>query len=99
MKLYGKLSLVAALVALSACQHAAKPDNNVSSLQDSESDRCNASQYQNFVGKPFSALDNERFTGPVRPIPYNAAVSMDFNFNRLNFFGDRDGKISRVYCG
>lgn len=97
MKLYGKLTVVAALFALSACQHATKPDTE--QVQDSENDRCGASQYQSYTGKPLEALQDVRVSGPVRAIPYNSAVTMDFNLNRLNFLGDRDGKIIRVYCG
>ncbi len=64
-----------------------------------DEDMCGASQYQNYVGKPLTVLDDMQFEVPVRAIPQNAVVSMDFNLRRLNFFGDNKGVISRVYCG
>ena len=96
MKYYGNIAAVAALVALlSGCQSLGQNKAPV----DPEMDRCGASQYQQYIGQPFSALDSVRFEKPVRAIPYNSAVSMDFNLNRLNFLGDPQGNISKVYCG
>lgn len=98
MKLYGKIAAIAALIALSGCQTAANKGNN-SAAVDPETDRCGASQYQQYVGKPLSSVDSVRFEHPVRAIPYNSAVTMDFNLNRLNFMGDAQGNITRAYCG
>ncbi|MDW8845833.1 I78 family peptidase inhibitor [Erwinia sp. MMLR14_017] len=98
MKLYGKLAVIAALVALSGCQTAAQKGGSSASV-DPEADRCGASDYQRYVGKPLSSIDGLRFEHPVRAIPYNSAVTMDFNLNRLNFMGDSQGNITRAYCG
>ncbi|CAX58467.1 I78 family peptidase inhibitor [Erwinia billingiae] len=98
MKFYGKIAAIAALLALSGCQTATK-NGNSSAAVDPEMDRCGASEYQQYVGKPLSAIDGLRFEHPVRAIPYNSAVTMDFNLNRLNFMGDAKSNISRVYCG
>ena len=98
MKLYGKIAVIAALVALSGCQMAANKGNH-SAAVDPETDRCGASQYQQYVGKPMSSVNSVRFDHPVRVIPYNSAVTMDFNLNRLNFMGDAQGNITRAYCG
>ncbi|MCZ4059150.1 I78 family peptidase inhibitor [Pantoea sp. LMR881] len=98
MKHYGKVLMAMGFLALTACQSASKPETAAAS-QDAESDRCGASQYQSYVGKPLSSLNSQRFEHPVRAIPWNAAVTMDFNLNRLNFMADKSGNISRVYCG
>ncbi|GME36313.1 hypothetical protein CRM79_10170 [Pantoea agglomerans] len=98
MKFYGKGLLVVGLFTLTACQSASKPDT-ASMPQDPEADRCGASQFQNYVGKPLTVLQGQHFEQQVRPIPYNSAVTMDFNLNRLNFLADKNGNISSVYCG
>ncbi len=87
--------LTAALV-LAGCQSATK---NGSVQADPEMDRCGASEYQHYLGKPLSSLDGVRFEKPARAVPLNAAVTMDFNLNRLNFMGDAKNIITRVYCG
>lgn len=97
MTFYGKGAVVAALVMLAGCQSASQKEN--SSAVDPEMDRCGASQYQQYVGKPLSSIDSVKFSHPIRAIPYNSAVTMDFNLNRLNFMADQKGDISRVYCG
>jgi hypothetical protein len=96
---YGKALLLTAMLALTACQSASKTDSSHAVSHDPETDQCGASQYQNYLGQPLSALDTQRFAVPVRAIPWNGAATMDFNLRRLNFLGDQNGKISRVYCG
>lgn len=93
-----KLAVFAAAALLAGCQSAAHK-GAASGPTDPEMDRCGASDYQQYVGKPLSAIDGLRFEHPVRAIPYNSAVTMDFNLNRLNFMGDNQNKITRVYCG
>lgn len=98
MKFYGKIAVIAALVALSGCQSASEKTVSATPV-DPEMDQCGASQYQQYVGKPLSAIESLRFDHAVRAIPYNSAVTMDFNLNRINFMGDKQGAISKVYCG
>lgn len=98
MKYYGKVIVATALVALAGCQSASTKNTQAAAV-DPEMDRCGASEYQQYVGKPLSAMDSLRFEKPVRAIPHNSAVTMDFNLNRLNFMGDQQGNITRVYCG
>ncbi|MBZ6388099.1 MULTISPECIES: I78 family peptidase inhibitor [Pantoea] len=98
MKYYGKALLALGMLALTACQSGSKPDQTASGA-DAESDTCGASQYQNYRGKPLSAVNSLRFDTPVRAIPWNSAVTMDFNLHRLNFLADKSGTISQVYCG
>ncbi|MDI9220699.1 I78 family peptidase inhibitor [Pantoea sp. EA-12] len=96
---YGKALLATAFFALTACQSATKPDSTAAVSHDPEADQCGASQYQNMLGQPLSSVEGKRFDVPVRAIPWNGAVTMDFNLRRLNFTADQSGKISRVYCG
>lgn len=97
MKEYGKALLALGLFALTACQSNSKPETAASA--DAESDTCGASQYQSYVGKPLSAVSSLRFDTPVRAIPWNSAVTMDFNLRRLNFLADKSDTITKVYCG
>lgn len=98
MKHYGKIAVITALIALAGCQSAGQK-NAANTAVDPELDRCGASELQHYVGKPLTALDTVRFDKVVRTIPYNSAVTMDFNLNRINFSGDQQGNITRVYCG
>jgi len=95
----GKVLLLTAAMALSACQSAGKTSTQAAASVDPETDQCRASQYQNFIGQPLTAIGSQKFAGPVRAIPWNGAVTMDFNLHRLNFMGDKEGNITRVYCG
>ncbi|CAE1145634.1 I78 family peptidase inhibitor [Serratia rhizosphaerae] len=98
MKFYRKTLMLAALMTLAACSSTS--ENGASASSVDADDTCGASQYQNYVGKPLSSLDGVQIDArQVRTIPYNSAVTMDFNLTRLNFLGDRDDKITRVYCG
>lgn len=98
MKYYGKMAVIAALMALSGCQSSSNNSASAAPV-DPEMDRCGASQYQQYVGNPLTAVESLRFEHAVRVIPYNSAVTMDFNLNRINFMGDQQGNITRVYCG
>ncbi|RPE03517.1 hypothetical protein BBB56_03230 [Candidatus Pantoea deserta] len=98
MKYYGKALLALAVLALAACQSASKTETAAAG-SDVENDTCGAAQYQNYVGKPLSAVNSLRFDTPVRAISWNSAVTMDFNLHRLNFLADKNDTISKVYCG
>ncbi|KMV72480.1 I78 family peptidase inhibitor [Rosenbergiella epipactidis] len=81
---------------LSACSH---PDQAAHPKYLPDDDMCSASQFQNYVGKPLTAVDDLQLEQPVRAIPAYASVSMDFVLRRLNFLADDKGIITRVYCG
>jgi len=98
VKYYGKALLALGVLALAACQSTSKTDTAAAGA-DAESDTCGASQYQSYVGKPLSAVSSLRFDTPVRAIPWNSAVTMDFNLRRINFLADKSDTISKVYCG
>lgn len=97
MKLYGKTLMLTTLLALSAC--GSSPQKGGATQTADADDTCGASQYQNYVGKPMSLLEAAQIGAKARVIAYNSAVTMDFNLSRLNFLGDSDDKIIRVYCG
>jgi len=98
VKYYGKALLALGVLALAACQSTSKTETAAAGA-DAESDTCGASQYQSYVGKPLSAVSSLRFDTPVRAIPWNSAVTMDFNLRRINFLADKSDTISKVYCG
>ncbi|ARF51400.1 MULTISPECIES: I78 family peptidase inhibitor [Pantoea] len=98
MNHYGKVLVATGFLLLTACQSTTQPDT-AAVPPGKEADSCGASRYQNFVGKPLSALEQQRFSQKVRAIPWNSAVTMDFNFARLNFLADKSGTITQVYCG
>lgn len=95
---YGKALLTMLFFVLSGCQSASKPDTAAVSAAP-QADECGASQYQNYLGQPLTRLESQHFEVPVRAIPWNGAVTMDFNLHRLNFEADKSGKISKIYCG
>ncbi|GAA0481588.1 MULTISPECIES: I78 family peptidase inhibitor [Tatumella] len=96
MKTYGRVLLITGFLLLAGCQSSAKPSQTAYVPDD---DMCGASDYQQYLGKPLSSVNNLRFDNPVRAIGYHSVVAMDFNLRRLNFFADSQGMISRVYCG
>ncbi|MEZ3499675.1 I78 family peptidase inhibitor [Pantoea sp. KPR_PJ] len=98
MKNYGKALLALGVLVLAACQSSGKTETAAAGA-DAENDICGASQYQSYVGKPLSAVSSLRFDTPVRAIPWNSAVTMDFNLRRINFLADKSDTISKVYCG
>ena len=97
MTFYGKLALLSGIVLLASCQSASHPQQVANYVPDD--DMCGASQFQNFVGKPLTSIENMRFGTESRAIAYNSAVTMDFNLRRLNFLAGENGNITRVYCG
>ena len=96
MKYFAPLASLILCLALTACSHT-RPEPTARYLPDN--DMCSASQFQNYVGKPLTAVDSLQLDEPVRAIPAYASVTMDFNLHRINFLADEKGVISRVYCG
>lgn len=84
-----KLSLIALLV-LAACVEAAEPP---------APDGCGAGALQGLVGQPRSVLETTRFGTEVRIVGDGDPVTLDFSATRLNITYDKDGRISRVFCG
>ena len=82
----------AALLALAAC--VSEPP-----AVAAEEDQCGASAQQGLIGQSREVLTEKSFTGPVRVIGPNQAVTMDFNPERINLETDAVGIITRVFCG
>ena len=61
-------------------------------------DACGAAGYQAIVGSPLAAVTLPADLG-ARIIEPGAAVTMDYNPERLNIEVDTDGRITRVSCG
>lgn len=62
-------------------------------------DACGAAAYADLVGTHHEAHD---FTQPgraLRIIAPDSAVTMDYNPERLNVAVDKDGVITRIWCG
>jgi len=95
---YLKALPVAALLLLAGCNSAPQPDGPVKPI-DPNTSPCGAPHYQSYIGKPLAAAREVSLDNPVRVIPHNSAATMDFNLHRLNFSGDVNGRINRVYCG
>ncbi|WKX27357.1 I78 family peptidase inhibitor [Tatumella ptyseos] len=91
-----RLCFISLCAVLSACSHSEK---NTSPRYLPDDDMCSASQFQNYVGKPLTTVDELQLEQPVRAIPAYASVSMDFVLRRINFLADDKGIITRVYCG
>mgnify|MGYP004712867381 FL=1 len=97
MTFHGKLVLLSGIVLLASCQSARQHPQDQAYVPDD--DMCGASQFQSFIGKPLTSIENMRFGTESRAIAYNSVVSMDFNLRRLNFMADAQGNITRIYCG
>ncbi len=98
MTLHGKALLVSGIFLLAACQSASQHDKAQTAFVPDD-DMCGASDYQQYIGKPLSSVNNLRFDNPVRAIASDSVVTMDFNLRRLNFFANAGGTITKVYCG
>lgn len=61
--------------------------------------RCPAAQLQNLIGKPQSAFDALRLTGPVRLERPGQIVSMDFSLERTRVSLNAKGIITAIQCG
>ena len=64
-----------------------------------EPDTCGALEARRHLGQPASKLDAFPLGVSVRIIPFDGAVTMDFSAERLNFYVDQSGRITRVACG
>ncbi|WP_437615047.1 I78 family peptidase inhibitor [Erwinia sp. V71] len=98
MTFYLKALPIAALMLLAGCKTAPQHDSAVTPI-DPDTSPCGAPHYQSYIGQPLAAAKALKLDNPVRVLPHNSAATMDFNLHRLNFSGDVNGRINRVYCG
>ena len=59
---------------------------------------CGANKVQDLLGQPISGL-RARFPDSARIIPPGAAITEDYNPDRLNVDLDGVGSIKRIWCG
>ena len=64
-----------------------------------EADTCGAAGFQGLVGQTGEIARMLVLEGPVRVIPPNSAVTMDFRPDRINFELDDEDRIAVVRCG
>jgi len=83
--------LIGAFLTLAACDPTLAPEFT--------EDACGARAYSSLIGEPRTVLDGIPFSQPVRIIPHDGAVTLDYNAFRLNFRLDRAGRIAEVTCG
>lgn len=62
-------------------------------------DTCAAAEAQHYVGQPGTAIDVAALNRPVRIIPFDGMVTMDFSPARINFQLDQAGRVIRITCG
>lgn len=62
-------------------------------------DTCGAAQIVPLIGQEPGALDSIDRDGPMRVIPVDGMVTMDFLPHRVNVRLDADGRIDTVDCG
>ena len=62
---------------------------------------CGAEYMQDRIGKEAALFDfsETNLDRPVRVIPPNSAVTMDYRADRLNVDLDAQGNITRIWCG
>jgi hypothetical protein len=82
---------IASLLALSACVAAPPPPD--------PENACGAAGFQGLVGQSGQIARLLVLDQPVRVIPPNSAVTMDYRPERINFDLDAADRITAVRCG
>lgn len=59
---------------------------------------CGASELQDLIGQPESALSSRDFAPGTRIIGPEDAITADYNGSRLNIELGADGKVTKVDC-
>ncbi len=62
-------------------------------------DTCGAAPYEYLRGQPRSAVEALSFTQPMRIIPHDGAVTLDYLPERINFGLNKAGKVIAITCG
>lgn len=61
-------------------------------------DACGASGYQGLIGKSLASVTLPAFSD-ARYIGPDSAVTKDYRLDRINFYLDDQGVITRIACG
>jgi Peptidase inhibitor I78 family len=59
---------------------------------------CGADQVQDLIGQPVDE-SRDRLAPEARIIPPNSPITQDYRPDRLNVDLDKDGIITRIWCG
>lgn len=62
-------------------------------------DTCGAAGFQGLVGQPRAVVDLLELDRPMRIVPHDGMVTMDFRPDRINFSLTEEGRVDRVTCG
>ena len=62
-------------------------------------DTCGSTDYAETIGTQHADHDFEKDDRPLRIIPPNSAVTMDYRAERLNVDIDENGLVVRIWCG
>ncbi|MEL6376107.1 MAG: I78 family peptidase inhibitor [Pseudomonadota bacterium] len=62
-------------------------------------DSCGIAENEELVGQPIESFDQENWPAPVRVIPPGSIITNDYIANRINFDVDRQGTVTRIWCG
>ncbi|MDF0599334.1 I78 family peptidase inhibitor [Psychromarinibacter sp. C21-152] len=94
------LAAALALAAPSARAQDAGPETPeaVPELSGSE-DTCGAAGFQGLVGQPRAVVDALELAQPMRIVPHDGMVTMDFRPDRINFALTEDARVEAVTCG
>ena len=84
---------------LAACQTGASDLPEASPLPEGAADTCGAAGFAHTIGTDHGAHDFASPDRPLRIIPPNSAITMDYSENRLNVDLDDAGRVVRLWCG
>ena len=83
-----------ALILLSGCKEDPAPPP-----PDVAADSCDHAPFDALIGQPRNALEGMDMPERTRIISPHDMITEDFRPDRLNISLDKDGRISRVWCG
>lgn len=61
-------------------------------------DECKASSYQHLIGRPLAEFDAKSVKGPLRILPPDGIMTMDYRSDRLNVHHDKAKIITKIDC-
>ena len=68
-------------------------------VPETQSNSCGATGLGALIGQDRTVLHTKKFATPLRVVEFGQPITMDFNPERLNIDIDKNGLISRVWCG
>lgn len=102
---------LAALLLIQGCAPAQEPPNIFlppetvpdtivdDTLIKREPDSCGAADFADMIGQPEGMLRTVVLTGPYRVVPFGTLVTQEYNAQRVDFYLDETGIITKITCG